>query len=217
MKKLLALLLTIFLTLTFSGCLDETLYEEPNTSLTSSKANSEKIEITPNVDSIVGNSSEIFIQDDKETTNNSNESPSKNNSNDTSATSEKPVSSETITSHIHKYSNATCTAPKTCSCGTTTGKANGHNWKAPTCTAPKTCTICGTKTGLTAGHNFADGSCVTCGKSDPAYTNNYMVWIPTNGGTKYHTHSGCSNMENPEQVTKSEAESLGFTPCKRCD
>ncbi len=43
-----------------------------------------------------------------------------------------------------------------------------------------------------------------------------MVWIPTNGGKKYHTYAGCSNMKNPEQVTQSEAEDLGFTPCKRC-
>lgn len=42
-----------------------------------------------------------------------------------------------------------------------------------------------------------------------------MVWIP-NSGSKYHSKAGCSNMENPQQVTKSEAESLGFTPCKRC-
>lgn len=43
-----------------------------------------------------------------------------------------------------------------------------------------------------------------------------MVWIPTNGGSKYHIHSTCSNMENPEQVTISEAIAMGFTPCKRC-
>ncbi len=43
-----------------------------------------------------------------------------------------------------------------------------------------------------------------------------MVWIPTNGGTKYHSRSGCSNMENPVQVTLDEAQSRGFTACKRC-
>lgn len=43
-----------------------------------------------------------------------------------------------------------------------------------------------------------------------------MVWIPTNGGTKYHTYAGCSNMKNPIQVTLSEATAQGFTPCKRC-
>ena len=43
-----------------------------------------------------------------------------------------------------------------------------------------------------------------------------MVWIPTNGGTKYHSKSSCSNMDNPQQVTLSEAQARGFTPCGRC-
>lgn len=42
-----------------------------------------------------------------------------------------------------------------------------------------------------------------------------MVWIP-NSGSKYHSHSGCSNMKNPSQVSKSVAESRGFEPCKKC-
>lgn len=43
-----------------------------------------------------------------------------------------------------------------------------------------------------------------------------LVWIPTNGGAKYHSRSGCSNMKNPKQVTKATAESSGYTPCKKC-
>ena len=43
-----------------------------------------------------------------------------------------------------------------------------------------------------------------------------MCWIPTNGGTKYHTKSGYSNMEDPIQVTVNEAQSRGFTACKKC-
>lgn len=42
------------------------------------------------------------------------------------------------------------------------------------------------------------------------------VWIPTNGGTKYHTNSSCSNMENPQKVSEDEAIAMGFEPCKRC-
>lgn len=118
--------------------------------------------------------------------------------------------------HTHSFSSATCTTPKTCSCGATEGKANGHSWKDATCSDPKTCTVCGTTSGLTAGHNFSNGKCTTCGKADPNYNHETMVWIPRNGGTKYHTHAGCSNMKDPEQVTQSEAESRGFTPCKRC-
>ena len=43
-----------------------------------------------------------------------------------------------------------------------------------------------------------------------------MVWIPTNGGTKYHTDADCSNMIDPEKVSQAEAESAGFTPCQNC-
>ena len=118
--------------------------------------------------------------------------------------------------HAHSFSAATCTTPKTCSCGATEGEANGHNWKDATCSDPKTCTVCGATSGLTAGHNFSKGKCTTCGKADPDYNDVTMVWIPTKGGKKYHTHAGCSNMEGPKQVTQSNAESRGFTPCKRC-
>lgn len=43
-----------------------------------------------------------------------------------------------------------------------------------------------------------------------------MVWIPTNGGTKYHSRSNCSGMEDPEYVTKETAIARGFGPCGRC-
>lgn len=50
------------------------------------------------------------------------------------------------------------------------------------------------------------------GNSQPS---EQMVWIPQSG-SKYHSRSGCSGMDNPRQVTLSEAESMGYTPCKRC-
>lgn len=43
-----------------------------------------------------------------------------------------------------------------------------------------------------------------------------MVWIPTNGGTKYHRKSSCSGMKDPQEVSQSSAEAMGFTPCKKC-
>ena len=42
------------------------------------------------------------------------------------------------------------------------------------------------------------------------------VWIPTKGGKKHHISSGCSNMQEPHHIALSEAEKLGFTPCKKC-
>lgn len=42
-----------------------------------------------------------------------------------------------------------------------------------------------------------------------------MVWIPKSG-SKYHSDPECSNMKDPTQVSLSQAESLGYTPCKKC-
>ena len=118
--------------------------------------------------------------------------------------------------HVHSFTKATCTTPKTCSCGETEGTANGHKWSAATCINPKTCDVCSETEGSTTSHAYSNGKCSVCGQADPnAYSEN-LVWIPTKGGKKYHTRSSCSNMDDPEQVTQEEAERRGYTPCKRC-
>ena len=45
--------------------------------------------------------------------------------------------------------------------------------------------------------------------------NSEMVWVPKTG-SRYHSRSDCSNMNNPTQMTKAEAEKQGKTPCKIC-
>ena len=57
--------------------------------------------------------------------------------------SKKPISntSSKTNSHTHSFKAATCTAPKTCSCGATEGNALGHAYK--------------------------DGKCSRCGTADP--------------------------------------------------
>ena len=47
-------------------------------------------------------------------------------------------------------------------------------------------------------------------------TSNDLVWIPVNGGKKYHRKESCSNMKNPKQVTKETATESGFGPCGKC-
>lgn len=119
----------------------------------------------------------------------------------------------------HLWKNATCTTPSTCKyCGQTTGTTIDHNWKDATCTTAATCIACGKTKGSAALHRYSHGTCTKCGKKDPSYdeNNSSMVWIPTNGGKKYHTRSSCSNMKNPKKVTLSKAKQLGFTACKKC-
>ena len=45
--------------------------------------------------------------------------------------------------------------------------------------------------------------------------NTETVWISATG-KKYHRKSSCSNMKNPSQISKSDAISRGYEPCKKC-
>lgn len=42
-----------------------------------------------------------------------------------------------------------------------------------------------------------------------------VVWV-SQSGTKYHRTPSCSGMKNPKELTLSQAQSKGYTPCKRC-
>ena len=55
----------------------------------------------------------------------------------------------------------------------------------------------------------------TASAADATATQGSMVWIPQSG-SKYHSNSGCSNMKNPSQISKSAAISRGYEPCKKC-
>ena len=60
----------------------------------------------------------------------------------------------------HKWEDATCTQPKTCSvCNSTEGEANGHTWKEATCTQPKTCSVCNSTEGEPNGHTWKEATC----------------------------------------------------------
>ena len=62
--------------------------------------------------------------------------------------------------------------------------------------------------------NNSDGGSVTVPTHEDTQGN--LVWVPTKGGKKYHSRSGCSGMEGPMQVTVERATALRFTPCKKC-
>lgn len=70
------------------------------------------------------------------------------------------------------------------------------------------------ETPSSSGGNSGSGDSVVV----PGYedTEGNLVWVPVNGGKKYHSYAGCSGMENPMQVTLEHAEANGYTPCKRC-
>ena len=58
----------------------------------------------------------------------------------------------------------------------------------------------------------------TTSESVQAGDEHKYVWIPLNGGTKYHSYNkkGCSNMNDPLLVTLKTAREHGFVACGRC-
>lgn len=82
----------------------------------------------------------------------------------------------------HRWNDATCTKPRTCSiCGKTEGEALGHKWSDATCTEPQTCSVCKETKGEALGHDpdtwtvikestctivgEKEATCKRCGKS----------------------------------------------------
>lgn len=68
----------------------------------------------------------------------------------------------------------------------------------------------------TTAYVLASTEATTAIAPAPETSADVYVWIPTNGGTKYHSNPNCSGMKNPEQVTLNTAIGRGFTACKKC-
>lgn len=146
----------------------------------------------------------------------------------TTPTTEPAASPTTVPLHTHSFSAATCTAPKTCSCGATEGKATGHNWKDATCTKPKTCTSCNATEGSTAEHSWNEATytspktCAVCGTTegsplDVPGKENYHGHVYTGGdkSTKYHYEADCAGKYSHE-ITWEEVERRNLGPCGTC-
>ena len=129
------------------------------------------------------------------------------------------TTAEPTTVHKHIFSKATCTSPKTCSCGVTDGEPKGHSWEPATCTSPKTCSVCGETSGYATSHDYYDGYCCYCGASDPDYSNNEVTYVLNIKSKKFHRLS-CRKLptENRLDTTMSRDEVLneGYNPCGLC-
>lgn len=77
----------------------------------------------------------------------------------------------------------------------------------------------GTQSGSTSASGSSQGASgggSTATVPPQAETTGYLVWIPTNGGTKYHSKASCSKMIDPIQVSIETAKAYGYTACSKC-
>ncbi|MBR5517101.1 MAG: hypothetical protein IKU53_03935 [Firmicutes bacterium] len=66
----------------------------------------------------------------------------------------------TACEHEHKWDEATCETPKTCSdCGETEGDVVDHTWQEATCKSPKTCKWCELTEGDVVDHTWQEATC----------------------------------------------------------
>ena len=71
----------------------------------------------------------------------------------------------TTTTHTHSYTiAATCTSPKKCSCGATSGSSLGHSYGSATCTSAAKCSRCSATTGSALGHSYGSATCTSAAK-----------------------------------------------------
>lgn len=104
--------------------------------------------------------------------------------------------------HTHSFRAATCTTPKTCSCGATEGSANDHSWIDATYASPKTCSVCGA----------IEGSPL-----DVPGKENYHGHVYTGGSSskRYHYEPNCAG-KNSHEITWDEVERRNLGPCGTC-
>ena len=106
----------------------------------------------------------------------------------------------------HTWTDATCTAPKTCSvCGETEGEALGHTWVDADCDTPKTCSVCSATEGEALGHTWVDADCDT--------PKTCSVCSATEGEALGHTwvDADCDTPKTCSVCSATEGEALGHT------
>ena len=103
--------------------------------------------------------------------------------------------------HTHSYSGATCTSPKKCSCGATSGSALGHSYSiAATCTSAAKCSRCSSTSGSPLGHSYSIAATCTSAARCSRCTS-------TNGSALGHTYFYAYESAHPHK---------GYTKCSRC-
>ena len=127
----------------------------------------------------------------------------------------------TACAHEHKWKEATCTEPKTCTeCGETEGEPAGHQWVDASCTEAKHCSVCGITEGEPLGHDWLDATCtdpVTCSRcGETAGSALGHTWVDATC-TEPKTCSVCGATEGePLGHDWTEATYEAPKTCQRC-
>ena len=134
---------------------------------------------------------------------------------------------------FHKWQDATCTEPETCSvCARTRGEALGHSWIDATCTKPQTCERCNETSGEALGHQVdewkttkkatctsegvKEGACIRCGEiqteSIKKKSHDYGEWATTKKASCSEVGERARTCKNCDKKQTEEIAKLDHTP-----
>ncbi len=126
------------------------------------------------------------------------EEETESSSEETTTTEESTTKSTEEAEHTHSWSNATCTSPKTCACGKTSGAKLGHDFgsNASTClrcgasnpnysasTTPGNSAEATETTNSTCIHYYGYGE-VNCRSCGAPHTHDWKIVVQTNSGVE---------------------------------
>ena len=108
----------------------------------------------------------------------------------------------------HQWSEATCSAPKTCAlCGEVMGDPAGHLWLDATCGTPKTCAVCNASEGNIPGHTWQEATCempktcTVCSIAEgDALNHSWTDWTPAASDAS----RSCTRCGKEETITMSD-------------
>ena len=133
------------------------------------------------------------------------------------------ISFYAVGDHEHVFADATCDAPKTCSCGLTEGEALGHDWVDATCTAPKTCDRCGATEGEALGHtlllySYDVENAPTCNNEGSAIFKCTVCGHTEEIGGQYHRYNYVTDNTYTDGVEPTcTTDGHGVFECTWCD
>ena len=139
-------------------------------------------------------------------------SPSNSTNNDSTNTLPNKDVASNDSSNTSSNNNSSNDSSNTTSNNTTSNNTTSND-STSNDTSSNNTTSNNTSSDTSSGNQENSSSGVTVPTPD---TGENLVWVPVNGGTKYHSYSSCSNMKDPIQVTVEKAIANGYEACKRC-
>ncbi len=165
MKKIISVLLCLVMVFSLSAC-------EKEKEKSGAKNCTNCGEVVSRKDTFCSNCGEALIKDTSTTdSEDKNETSQSETTSSETQTSQNNTSSNSTSSQNNASSNPSSQSGSSQSNTSSSTSSHTHKYSAATCTAPSRCS-CGATLGTVLDHSFSSGKCTRCGAKNPNFVNN---------------------------------------------